>query len=237
MPVAGTGRRSAIIHTIRAWQEKLREPSLTGLLVVQLLLIFISAPLSAAGYRTPTVVGLVLLAVLIAVVVLISHSKVALGAVLVAIALSAASALTSENHAMHATLWLEAAGDFLAISALSWVVAQAVFKPGRVNHYRIQGAIVLYLNFAMIFTSLFRLVAALAPPAFAGLPADGADAGAHAAMIYFSFATLTSTGYGDIVPLHPFARSLANLESVIGMLYPATLLARLVTLELVHRRQ
>jgi hypothetical protein len=44
---------------------------------------------------------------------------------------------------------------------------------------------------------------------------------------------LTSVGYGDIVPLHSFAHSsLANVEAIIGQLYPATLLARLVTLEL-----
>lgn len=48
--------------------------------------------------------------------------------------------------------------------------------------------------------------------------------------------TLTTSGYGDIVPLHPFARSLATLEAVIGQLFPATLLAWLVTLELQGRR-
>ena len=51
-------------------------------------------------------------------------------------------------------------------------------------------------------------------------------------MIYFSFGTLTTAGSGDIAPIHPFARSLANIESMIGQLYPATLLARLVTLEI-----
>ncbi len=47
--------------------------------------------------------------------------------------------------------------------------------------------------------------------------------------------TLTTTGYGDVFPLHPIARSLCNLEAVIGQLYPATLLARLVTLEMAQR--
>jgi hypothetical protein len=51
-----------------------------------------------------------------------------------------------------------------------------------------------------------------------------------AELLYFSLSTLTTSGYGDIVPVHPFVRSLANLESVIGQLYPATFLARLVTL-------
>jgi hypothetical protein len=50
--------------------------------------------------------------------------------------------------------------------------------------------------------------------------------------MYFSFVTLTTIGYGDITPIHPFARSLANLEGIFGQLYPATLLARLITLEL-----
>jgi len=52
---------------------------------------------------------------------------------------------------------------------------------------------------------------------------------------YLSLVTLTSTGFGDIVPVHPIARSLCNIESIIGQLYPATLLARLVTLEMRER--
>jgi hypothetical protein len=56
-------------------------------------------------------------------------------------------------------------------------------------------------------------------------------------LIYFSFSTLTTVGYGDIVPVHPIARSLSSVEAIIGQLYPATLLARLVTLELEDRRR
>ena len=51
-------------------------------------------------------------------------------------------------------------------------------------------------------------------------------------MLYLSLGTLTTAGSGDIAPLHPIARSLCNLEAMIGQLYPATLLARLVTLQL-----
>ncbi|MCP1839297.1 hypothetical protein ACVIHI_007789 [Bradyrhizobium sp. USDA 4524] len=58
------------------------------------------------------------------------------------------------------------------------------------------------------------------------------DSAPASSVYYLSFVTLTSTGYGDIIPVHPLARSLCNVESVIGQLYPATLLARLVTLEL-----
>ncbi|HTC04866.1 MAG TPA: potassium channel family protein, partial [Xanthobacteraceae bacterium] len=61
--------------------------------------------------------------------------------------------------------------------------------------------------------------------------------GSGAALLYFSFSTLTTVGYGDITPVYPLARNLANLEAVIGQLFPATLLARLISLEIEHRRQ
>jgi hypothetical protein len=64
---------------------------------------------------------------------------------------------------------------------------------------------------------------------------DERQASAQAISHIRFFVTLTTTGYGDIVPIHPYARSLANIEAVIGQLYPATLLARLVTLELKSR--
>ena len=85
--------------------------------------------------------------------------------------------------------------------------------------------------------SLFCFVALGEPNAFSGLAPLRDNLAVAANLIYFSFVTLTSVGYGDIVPVHPFARGLANIEAIIGQLYPATLLARLVTLELVHRGQ
>ena len=48
--------------------------------------------------------------------------------------------------------------------------------------------------------------------------------------VYFSFVTLTTVGYGDISPVARAARSLAMLEALIGQLYPAVILARLVSL-------
>ena len=56
-------------------------------------------------------------------------------------------------------------------------------------------------------------------------------------MLYFSLTTLATTGYGDIMPVEPFARSLANLESVLGLFYLAITVARLVTLEVEDRRR
>ena len=49
-------------------------------------------------------------------------------------------------------------------------------------------------------------------------------------MIHLSIATLTSTGYGDIAPVSPFARSLNQLEQLVGVFYIAVLISRLVGL-------
>jgi hypothetical protein len=115
------------------------------------------------------------------------------------------------------------------------VVARAVFSPGRVTYHRIIGAILVYLSIALTFVALYSIVGLLVPKAFSGMIFEDNPALASN-VIYFSFVTLTSTGYGDVFPLHPVARSLCNLETIIGQLYPATLLARLVSLEIEGRR-
>jgi len=124
------------------------------------------------------------------------------------------------------------AGAWLIIAAtLGTVVIRAVFRQGSVTYHRIIGAILLYLLIAVGFATLFLFVGLSDRDAIKGIVFDD-DQSIASALFYLSFVTLTSTGYGDIIPVHPLARSLCNIESVIGQLYPATLLARLVTLEL-----
>ena len=54
-------------------------------------------------------------------------------------------------------------------------------------------------------------------------------------LLYFSLITLTTVGYGHITPLSPPARFLAALEGLIGPLYLAIMITRLVALEMAHR--
>ncbi len=125
---------------------------------------------------------------------------------------------------------LDAVSWLIAGLTLSAVVARAVFAPGKVTFHRIVGGALLYLIIGQIFAALIGLVTLLEPNAITNVePLNNNFTGN---LIYFSFVTLTTTGYGDIVPLHPYARGLASIEAVIGQLYPATLLAQLVTLEL-----
>ena len=95
----------------------------------------------------------------------------------------------------------------------------------------------LYLNIGVFFVALYGFAALLVHNAFTGLGPLEDNLTVAGNLIYFSFVTLTSVGYGDIVPLHPVVRGISNVEVIIGQLYPATLLARLVTLELEQRRR
>jgi len=221
----------------KKFQEQSRDPGLTAVLIIEGSLIFLVIPLSGMSVIPVMIVPAMFALLVIAILVVTSRSHVASGVVAIAVLLSPFGAFVHAEHPAVWTEWLSAGGRLLAIAALSVVIAQAVFGGGRVTLHRVQGAVVLYLNFGLFFFTLYRLVDVLALNAYHGLPPSGSDNGSGATLLYFSFATLTTLGYGDIYPLHPMARALANFEAVIGQLYPATLLARLVSLELEHRRQ
>ena len=176
------------------------------------------------------------LAVLV-IVVMLSHRWHAIILILLGLAAIAASILLSGEWSPVSTAVLRRGGDILAFSALTWVVGHAVYAPGRITSHRLQGAVVLYLSLATIFASAYGLIWELSPGAFASLRAQAGGLEEVAAMPYFSLTTLTTTGYGDIVAVDPLARSLANLEAVVGQFYLAITVARLVTLELQDRRR
>ncbi len=206
-------------------------------MVLETALIFLIILLTGMGLLPQWVLQAVFAALIISILAVTWHSHTATIAVLASVAVSLISTLLWREDPTPLTDWLSAGGRLVAITALSIVIGRVVFGSGRVTIHRVQGAILLYLNFGLFFFTIYRLMSLLSADAFGGLPPLGKEFGSGAALLYFSFSTLTTVGYGDIVPLHPLARNLANLEAVIGQLYPATLLARLVGLELEHRRQ
>jgi hypothetical protein len=110
------------------------------------------------------------------------------------------------------------------------VVARMVYGEGEVTGNRIRGAIALYLLIAAFFASLYTLLETVSPGAFRFPDYWQKGRGIKDVLAYFSFVTMTTVGYGDVTAIDPFARSLAMFEALIGQLYPAILLARLVSL-------
>jgi hypothetical protein len=219
---------------IAVLRERWSDPLLTALTVLLFVMLFVIAPLQASGILVFQAFELVFAIILIAGVFVMSGSRAAVVAMLVALLMATVGAIFRLKAPSALDINLFAGAWLITGITLGWVVARALFDPGRVTHHHVMGAILLYLTIAVIFVALFTFIGSLAPKAFSGLSVEDSPALASN-LIYFSFATLTTTGYGDIFPVHPIARSLCNLESIFGQLYPATLLARLVTLEIAHR--
>src|SRR3954452_10665702 len=201
---------------------------LTGVLA---LLIFVFAPLQAMGITAFHLFADGLLLAIIVSMVIISNSATALFLMSLALVSNVAVFFLRIYYPVPYHLHI-LAGAWLAIACtLGVVVLRAVFRRGLVTYHRIIGAILLYLLIAVAFATLFLFVGLSDQGAIKGITFDD-DQSLASALFYLSFVTLTSTGYGDIIPVHPLARSLCNIESIVGQLYPATLLARLVTLEM-----
>lgn len=103
------------------------------------------------------------------------------------------------------------------------VVAQRLLRHPRVQGSTILGALCIYLLFGLFFAYLFSAVGAISGPFFAGRP--------HATIVdylYFSYASLTTVGYGDLTAATNVGRMLAVSEALIGQLYLVTVVALLV---------
>jgi hypothetical protein len=219
--------------TVARLRDRLSDPLLTALTGLLLVMLFVVAPLQALGLFVFQAFELALAIILVVGVFVVSGSRTAVVAMLVALAMVTVGATLRLGSPSILDLNLFAGSWLIMGITLGWVVARATFAPGRVTYHRVMGAVLLYLTIAVAFAALFTFVGTLVPKAFFGMSVEDSPALASQ-IIYFSFATLTTTGYGDIHPVHPLARSLCNLEAVFGQLYPATLLARLVTLATAH---
>ena len=217
-------------------RERWADPLLTGLTALLMSMMFVVSPLQALGIFAFQASELVLALLLVVGIFVISGSPVAVGAMLIALGMITVGAILRIRSPSILDLNLFAGSWFIVGTTMAWAVARQTFAPGRVTYHRVIGAVLLYLTVAVIFSALYVFIGSLDQDAFVSMKVTDSPRLASD-VIYFSFATMTTTGYGDVAPLHPVARSLCNMEAIFGQLYPATLLARLVTLEIEHRRQ
>jgi len=116
----------------------------------------------------------------------------------------------------------------VSMGLLCFILLSQVFRRGNMTSMRVQGALAVYLVIGLAWSHLYLLTYYLKPGSFqssVGLSTSVEE------WYYFSFCTLTTLGYGDIIPIKPVARSLAIAEALFGQLYLAVLIARLIALE------
>jgi hypothetical protein len=198
-----------------------------------LLLAAMLAELTLAPFIDMLPHGLVLVQVLTASVLLAalavagSHRLAIVlftGALLVHLAasVSAGSVLTAAGHALRVVFLCYVAG----------LVLRRVLADRTVTLDTVAGAACVYMLLGVAWGSLFLLLESWRPGSF-HVPATwtlGSASDLRSSLMYFSFATLTTLGYGEIHPNDPAAGSLCAAEAVIGQLYLAIMIARLVGL-------
>jgi hypothetical protein len=127
-----------------------------------------------------------------------------------------------------ANLNLEVAGLFLMlifVGISAWIAGRHVFVLRRVDLNSLVGAFCVYLLIGFTWAIVFRLLQLLGLVSFSGLIATEEP---FSQLIYFSFVTLASLGYGDITPNSGLARVLSYFEALVGQFYLAVLVACLV---------
>ncbi|MEO8738779.1 MAG: potassium channel family protein [Casimicrobiaceae bacterium] len=209
-----------------SWLGRLRNVGMAGLLALLGFGIFV-LPVIARAEADITLASKILLTLVLVcgLTAIVEHRRIVfLLAALSAVAILA-RLLDGVLPARALVPWHDAL-LLVALIVLAIAIAINVFASRRAVGDRLFGAIALYLLLGLIWALMYAIVAATTVAAFAGqLPTDQS----LFRWGYFSLVTLTTLGYGDITPVTHVARSLAALEALIGQLYPAIIIARLVS--------
>lgn len=206
-----------------------------GALLVAILLDFLLAPIvmtSRVG-----MIGERFLAglVLVAALVVARARPTSIGLFLFAAGTTVYQALDPGTAAATAA----AALRLLFLGYVFVLIIREVLSDRAVSYDTIAGAACAYVLFGIAFAQVYVLVELLAPGSFE-IPASftvGPDGDQRASLAYFSLATLTTVGYGDIHPTRPGVGALAVTEAIVGQLYLAVTVARLVGLHTAHRAE
>jgi hypothetical protein len=224
-------------HVTRFWSE---ERSLTVFLILLVVEIFVIAPINPSGLGISIFSNVTFSLLLLMGLFTVTRRK-AFQAVLTMFVVLAVT--THWAHRFFGVPGLGVLDGLLMLAciiALLVVVLWNVYREGPVTAHRIQGAVAGYLLLSVIFAIAYGLVETLQPGAFQmSQPQDQVwtGGGINRSFYYFSVITLTTTGYGDITAVNPFARTLVMMEALTGQLYTAILIARLVSLHVETKRE
>jgi Ion channel len=195
-------------------------------LLVLLLGMLVLAPLLEQFFHLLVLEDLFLTAVFIYAAYSISRNKALLATVIgLAVPAIASTWLRSFVRAQ----WFGIFGglcDVAFIATITVAILVYTFRQKDINSDVIAGAIVAYLLMAVMWSQIYVVLEAAQPGSF-NLPV-GAHDSTQALLRYFSLVTITTVGYGDIIPATSAARAFANLESVVGQLYLVIQVAWLV---------
>ena len=195
-----------------------------------LLLLFASAVVEqyAAGYGQELITAATVLMLVIGIFSIREerrwfHTGIGFATAIVLIAITEN---TMENVGLGYIHLLIMLGFF---SLTAWLAIQQVLSADTLYRNRITGAICFYLLLGMIWAMIYLLLMRAEPDSFAGIATTEWQDN-FLRMIYFSFITLTTLGYGDIAAALPISRFFVYLEAIVGQFYLAILVASLISI-------
>jgi hypothetical protein len=108
-----------------------------------------------------------------------------------------------------------------------WAVSRQVLLTGKSDFNTIIGTLAMYLLLGLTWSIIYLVLLFFIPDAINGIPEQGwVDNMSHT--IYFSFVTMTTLGYGDLIPVSTVARVFAYLEAISGIFFIAIVVASLI---------
>lgn len=145
------------------------------------------------------------------------------GVLVIAVAIAVVAPLATSGN--ETSLLVPICSALLYLIAPLSIVRDLALRP-KVDTETFLGALGAYLLFGMFFAFIYRIMAELqAPTPFFG----SAGTGTGSETLFFSFTTLTTTGYGNYVPSEPMGQTFAVLEMLIGQIFLATAIAKVIT--------
>jgi Ion channel len=136
--------------------------------------------------------------------------------------------------------WMVLLYSFIANGYMIYIIALVVnqiFAEGTITVYKIGGGVAAYILLGHLWASLYLTIYIIHPASFQQGGELIHSNEALKQLSYFSFVTLTTIGYGDIIAVSSLARILAILEGLLGQLFPAIFIAKLVSLQIEHSKK
>jgi len=203
-------------------------------LLISLLTLFVMGSLFDHGTVLRIAMNVSLMFVLIFSVLLVSNSKIKLIAAII-LASPLLYTLFEGNMSESAVLsYFEVATALAFFVYILAILVENVFGSRRISTDIIVGSICIYFLMCILWAFLYMLVALTFPNSF-NIDSSLMSFQNLNDFIYYSIVTITTLGYGDILPLSRPARTLAALEAIVGQIYLTVLIARIVGIHLSQR--
>jgi hypothetical protein len=199
------------------------------ILFVSLLLFLLVSPLIQKDRAGEVILIVCMYVILFAAIVELSGRRAARWPAILLTIASMFSLLIWYIHPLHKLLvvnWVLLIGffGFVSVRLFSYLG-----DPGRVTAGRMYASVSLYLILGIFWWAVYGLIETIHPGSFAEASESSSAGLQHYTLIYFSLATLTTLGYGDVLPISAIARICASLEASTGVFYVAIMVARLVS--------